>query len=190
MEPYNIIKSHRDLAKVSPVEPQLYRDAMSHFAGAVHIITTDGQAGLRGTTISACCSLSDAPPTMIACLMKQHEGNRSFIDNGRFCINTLSGGHRQLSDIFAGRGGLSQEKRFALADWHILTTGAPVLEGALAAFDCRLTGWHEHDTHYILHGQVVDVTRTHRSEALIYLNRDYHTLSLDETLPSHPEGKG
>jgi len=179
MEENGMMKSHGDLAKILPVEPQNYRDAMSYFAGAVHVITTDGVAGLRGTTISACCSLSDAPPTMLACLMKQHEGNRSFIDNGRFCVNTLAGCHRQLSDIFAGRGGLSQEKRFALARWYMLTTGAPVLEGALAAFDCRLVGWHEHDTHYILHGQVVDVTRTHRSDALIYLNRDYHTLPLD-----------
>jgi len=179
MEAYNLMKSHTDLAKLCAVEPQIYRDAMSHFAGAVHVVTTDGVAGLRGTTISACCSLSDAPPTMLVCLMKQHEANWLFIENGRFCVNTLSGRHRQLSDLFAGRGGMGQEERFAQAKWHILTTGAPVLDGALAAFDCRLTGWHEHDTHYILHGQVVDVCRTHRSEALIYLNRNYHTLSLD-----------
>jgi len=182
-----MIKSHASLAKVAAVAPQDYRDAMSHFAGAVHIITTDGEAGLRGTTISACCSLSDAPPTMLVCLMKQHEGNRTFIDNGRFCINTLAGHHRQLSDAFAGRGGMGQEQRFALAQWSILTTGAPVLDGALAVFDCRLTGWNEHDTHYILHGQVVDVLRTHRSQALIYLNRDYHTLPLEERTP--PVGK-
>jgi len=180
------MKSHTDLTKTPPIEPQAYRDAMSHFAGAVHIITTDGIAGLRGTTISACCSLSDAPPTMLVCLMKQHESNRLFIENGRFCVNTLSGRHRQLSDLFAGRDGMGQEERFAQAKWHKLTTGAPVLEGALAAFDCRLTGWHEHDTHYILHGQVVDVMRTHRSEALIYLNRGYHSLSLEDHASTPP----
>jgi len=180
MESYHLMKSHTDLAKIAPVEPQAYRDAMSHFAGAVHVITTDGVAGLRGTTISACCSLSDAPPTMLVCLMKQHENNWLFIENGRFCVNTLSGDHRQLSDIFAGRGGMNQEERFALAKWHILTTGAPVLDAALAAFDCRLTGWHEHETHYILHGQVVDVIRTPQAEALIYLNRGYHTLPLQD----------
>jgi len=173
-----MIKSHADLAKIAAVEPQIYRDTMSHFAGAVHVVTTDGVAGMRGTTVSACCSLSDAPPTMIVCLMKQHQGNRAFIDNGRFCINSLSGQHRQLSDAFAGRGNMSQEQRFALGSWHILTTGAPVLSDALAAFDCRLTGWNEHETHYILHGQVVDVAHQHQAEALIYLNRNYHTLPL------------
>jgi len=180
MESYDLMKSQSDLAKIPPIESQSYRDAMSHFAGAVHIITTDGVAGLRGTTISACCSLSDAPPTMLVCLMKQHESNRLFIDNGRFCVNTLAGRHQYLSDIFAGRASMSQEERFALGSWNILTTGSPVLDGALAAFDCRLTGWHEHETHYILHGQVVDVARTHRSQALIYLNRGYHTLPLDD----------
>jgi len=173
------MKSQADLSKMAAIEPQAYRDAMSHFAGAVHIITTDGASGLRGTTISACCSLSDAPPTMLVCLMKQHESNRLFIENGRFCVNTLASGHRHLSDLFAGRGGMEQEARFAHANWYTLTTGAPVLEGALAAFDCRLTGWHEHETHYILHGQVVDVAHTHRSDALLYLNRGYHSLSLE-----------
>ncbi len=39
------------------ISSQEYRDAMSHFAGAVHIVTTDGIKGKRGVTISACCSL-------------------------------------------------------------------------------------------------------------------------------------
>jgi cob(II)yrinic acid a,c-diamide reductase len=33
--------------KKSDVEPQAYRDAMAKFAGAVHIVTTDGPGGLR-----------------------------------------------------------------------------------------------------------------------------------------------
>lgn len=167
-----------DLEKLDPVAPQLYRDAMSHFASAVHIVTTDGIAGMRGTTVSACCSLSDAPPTLLICLMKQHKGNRNFIDNGLFCINTLAGEHRNLSDLFGGRGGLSQEERFAKTQWRTLKTGAPVLEDALASFDCRVVGWHEHDTHYVIFGQVLDIRRNMAKDALIYLNRSYHFLPL------------
>ncbi|AQS41765.1 MAG: Flavin reductase family protein [Candidatus Tokpelaia hoelldobleri] len=160
------------------VSPERYRDAMSHFAGAVHILTTRGGAGVRGTTVSACCSLSDNPPTLLVCLMKQHGSNRLFIENGHFCINTLGGQHQKLSDIFAGRGDLTQEKRFAKADWKELKTGSPVLQGALASFDCRLVGWHEHATHYILYGRVVDIQRNNAKEALLYLNRGYHRLAL------------
>jgi hypothetical protein len=35
------------------VGPQSYRNAMARFAGAVHVITTDGAAGRRGTTVIA-----------------------------------------------------------------------------------------------------------------------------------------
>ena len=31
-----------------PVEPKTYRDAMSHYAGAVQVVTTAGSAGRRG----------------------------------------------------------------------------------------------------------------------------------------------
>lgn len=49
------------IQNIVTVSSQEYRDAMSHFAGAVHIVTTNGIKGKRGVTISACCSLSDDP---------------------------------------------------------------------------------------------------------------------------------
>jgi|GEM_PF-1737318 len=57
--------------KPDAVSSELYRDVMRYFAGAVHIVTTTGVAGLRGITVSACCSLSDNPPTLLICVMKQ-----------------------------------------------------------------------------------------------------------------------
>lgn len=160
---------------ISSVE---YRDAMSHFAGAVHIVSTNGAKGKRGVTISACCSLSDDPPTVLVCLMRQHEENRLFIENEKFCVNTLSGHHRDLSDIFAGRGRLSQKERFAAAKWETLKTGCPVLSDALVSLDCQLVSWHVHATHYVLMGEVVAIKSNQGINALMYLNRNYHTLPL------------
>ncbi|UXM94022.1 flavin reductase family protein [Bartonella sp. HY329] len=173
-DPINTI----ELEKMEPIASQSYRDAMSHFAAAVHIVTTDGLAGKRATTISACCSLSDSPPTLLVCLMKTHSNNRFFIDNGRFCINTLASNSQNLSDIFGGRTTIPPEERFEKAKWQTLKTGAPALIGALASFDCRLVGWHEHDTHYVLYGAVVDIQIADADDALIYLNRAYHYLPL------------
>jgi len=164
--------------EMTAVAPEYYRDAMSHFAGAVHVVTTRGIFGLRGATVSACCSLSDNPPTLLICVMKQHEGNQMFVGNGHFCVNTLAGEHHSLADVFAGRHGFSQEERFAHAHWTEMKTGSPVLENALAAFDCRLVGWHEYATHYILFGQVVSICCSSEKDALIYLNRNYHRLKL------------
>ncbi len=79
------------ISSVSTVESKAYRDAMSHYAGAVQIVTTAGAAGRRGLTLTAACSVSDNPPTILICLQKIHEENRIFIENGVFAINRLPG---------------------------------------------------------------------------------------------------
>lgn len=160
------------------VEPQVYRNAMSHFAGAVQLVTTDGEAGRRGLTLTACCSVSDNPATVLVCLQKMHEYNKLFIENGVFAINTLSAAHQKLSDAFSGRFQMSQDERFDLGQWQTLVTGAPVLTDALASFDCRVTSVQEHSTHYVVFGEVVAVSQKTDEEALIYLNRRYHALQL------------
>ena len=61
-----------------------YRDAMAHFAGAVHVVTTDGPAGKRGTTVIAACSVSDNAADG-AGLPQPREPQRTslFVENGR-----------------------------------------------------------------------------------------------------------
>ncbi|WP_026088218.1 flavin reductase, partial [Bartonella rattaustraliani] len=109
------------------VSSQEYRDAMSHFAGAVHIVTTDGIKGKRGVTVSACCSLSDDPPTLLVCLMRHNPKNQLFMENGNFCVNSLSGKHRALADIFSKRRNDTPNKYFGIDQWRTLQTGAPSL---------------------------------------------------------------
>ena len=63
---------------------------MSRFAGAVHVITTDGAAGRRGVTVIAACSVSDNPPTVLACLNRENASNERFLENCVFAFNTLA----------------------------------------------------------------------------------------------------
>ena len=160
------------------VSSKAYRDAMSHYAGAVELVTTSGPAGRRGLTLTAACSVSDNPPMVLICLQKQHEDNRIFLENGVFAVNSLAGSHEALADAFSGRTGLSQPERFALGEWQQLKTGAPVLKDAIASFDCRIAEVREFSTHYVVFGTVVGLQRLEEQEALIYLNRRYHRLKL------------
>ena len=97
--------------KKSVVEPRQYRDAMSRFAGAVHVVTTDGAAGRRGTTVIAACSVSDNPPTILVCLNRGNAANDRFVQNGVFALNSLSASHQDLANGFSGLTGLEQEQR-------------------------------------------------------------------------------
>lgn len=158
------------------VESELYRDAMSRFAGAVHVVTTDGPAGKRGVTIIAGCSVSDNPPTILVCLSKVKPDNDVFAQNGVFALNTLGAEHRAIADAFSGLTGLSQKDRFALGQWEVGLTGAPVLEGALASFDCRIVESKEVATHRILFGEVTGIRIGDTVAPLIYQDRRYHIL--------------
>ncbi|MBB4076174.1 cob(II)yrinic acid a,c-diamide reductase [Bartonella fuyuanensis] len=167
-----------ELQRNITVSSQEYRDAMSLFAGAVHIVTTNGVKGKRGVTVSACCSLSDTPPSLLVCLMRHNLNNQVFMENGNFCVNSLAGKHRPLADVFSRHCNFTQNECFNVAQWGTLQTGAPSLSNALASFDCRLICWHEHSTHSVLIGEVVAINCNQEKDALIYLKRGYHILPL------------
>ena len=153
-----------------------YRDAMAHYAGHVQIVTTAHGGKMRGVTATAACSVSDAPPTVLACVNRLNEHNGVFQESGNFALNTLAAHHRPLADAFAGFTGLTDEERFALAEWRIEKGGAPVLADALASFECKIVEVKSMSTHWILIGEVINVRHGGAEEALVYYRRNYHYL--------------
>lgn len=164
------------MLKTNEVSSQNYRDAMARFAGAVHVITTDGAAGRRGVTVIAACSVSDEPPTILACLNRQNPKNDLFVKNGVFALNTLSASQQDVSNAFSGFGGIAPEDRFLHGEWETLATGAPVLKGALAVFDCELIEAKEIATHRIYFGRVTDIRIGDNLSPLLYHERGYRVL--------------
>ena len=164
------------MLKKNEIQPRLYRDAMANFAGHVHVVTTDGPAGQRGTTIIAACSVSDDPPTVLVCLMRTNPANDIFAKNGVFALNTLGYHHEGLANAFSGLGGLSQEERFARAEWDTLSTGSPTLVDALSIFDCRIVEAKDMATHRVLFGKVTGLRMGDNLRPLIYHARGYHVL--------------
>ena len=159
-----------------PIDPKLYRDAMSRFGGHVQLVTTALGDQVRGVTITAACSVSDSPACVLVCLNNSNPKNEIFFRSGIFVLNTLGAHHQGVADAFSGRTALTDEERFAGARFDMLVTGAPVLADALAAFDCRVTDIKEMPTHNVIFGEVAAVRFSEKHPALIYMNRDYHTL--------------
>ena len=56
------------------------------------------------------------------------------------------------------------EERFAGAPWRRGVTGAPLLDGALATFECRVERVVEAGTHTVVFAQVLDLSLIHISE--------------------------
>ncbi len=165
-----------DRTQITTLASAQYREAMSRMAGAVSIITTDGPAGLRGVTVSAVVSVSDNPPTLFVCLNRNREENRYFERNGCFALNTLSVLHLPLARAFAGEGHLTMAERFALGEWSQMETGAPMLKAARMSLDCVVTDVQAVHTHFVIAGEAVAKGELHNEAALVYLDRDYHTI--------------
>lgn len=164
------------MLKSNAIEPRDYRNAMAHFAGAVHVVTTDGPAGRRGVTVIAACSVSDNPPTVLVCLNRENANNECFLKNGVFALNTLSADHEALSNAFSGLTGLPQDERFALTKWDTIATGAPALIDAAAVFDCRLVDSKDLATHRVYFGKVTGLRIGANLRPLIYHDRGYRVL--------------
>lgn len=158
------------------VSQQLFREALGRLGAAVNIITTDGAFGRHGLTASAVCSVSDAPPTVLACVNRNAGAHEHLLRNGVMCINMLGGRHQSLSDRF-GRRGVEVCDRFAAAQWKTISTGSPVLVDATASLDCVITDVKTVGTHSVIFGEVRHVELSSTTESLIYFNRNYHRLA-------------
>lgn len=150
------------------MDPQNYRTIMRHQAGAVTIIAV-GDAGNRtGLTATAVCSLTDNPPTVLACVNRNASAHKPIKAARAFSINLLARDQMALAACFSGRVGLDGEARFAQHEWMTLATGAPVLRNALASLDCELTEEHEFMTHSIFIGRVKAGQHREHAEPLLY----------------------
>ncbi len=158
------------------VDPARFKEAMSRIAAAVHIVTTDGPAGLGGITATSVASITAEPPMMLFCINKTSSSYERMVENKVFCINALAPCHEALSNIFAGRTDERLDARFESGEWRKLATGAPALAGAVAAFDCRLVETKEVTTHVIIIGAVEAVDFGVEGESLAYVHRKYKTV--------------
>jgi flavin reductase (DIM6/NTAB) family NADH-FMN oxidoreductase RutF len=159
--------------EVLMLEAKAYRDAMSEIASPVHLIATDGAAGLAGMTVTALASVSDQPPTLLVCVNRQSPSTQRFLDNGVFSVNALGADDLALAEIFAGRTDEHFDQKFEHGVWRRGITGAPLLEGALAIFDCRLVEVKDVATHHVFFGAVESVTRRDEGAGLLYHRRAY-----------------
>ncbi len=151
---------------------------MRHLAAHVCLITTVGADGIRrGLTATAVCSVSADPPTLLCCVNRQIVPYAAVRESEIFAVNVLSIRDQELAERFASE--INGEARFDTGIWKTLATGAPILDSALANFDCRLARLEEVATHGILFGEIRAVRfREGEADPLLYAHGSYGGFSL------------
>ncbi|MEE4350761.1 MAG: flavin reductase family protein [Pacificimonas sp.] len=156
-----------------------FRQAMAQLAAAVTIVTTNGEAGPYGLTMSAVCSVSDEPPTLLICVNRQSGANAVIRANGRFCVNVLREEAAEIATLFATHG-VDTNDRFSEGHWEEAPGGSPVLGDAAASFECTVTQTLEAGTHSIFIGTVEALRTAAAPGALVYHRRAFHDLPAED----------
>ena len=127
------------------------RNALGSFGTGVTIITTRSRNGtLHGMTANSFSSVSLNPPLVLWSSSLYAQSLPAFQEGGHFVVNILAYDQIELSNKFAK----STDDKFVNVDHIIPESGAPVLIGAAAHFECRNEFRHYGGDHIIFIGHV------------------------------------
>jgi flavin reductase (DIM6/NTAB) family NADH-FMN oxidoreductase RutF len=128
------------------------RRAFGNFATGVTIVTTlDADGNPCGFTANSFTSVSIDPPLVLVNIATSAFGCEIFTGSRGFAVNILARDQRELSNRFAAAG----TDKFADLEWHGARTGAPIIDGVVAWFDCEHFQQVPAGDHIVLIGRVV-----------------------------------
>ncbi|WP_417723513.1 flavin reductase family protein [Salipiger sp.] len=132
-------------------DPRLLRSALGRFATGVTVVTCATADGPVGLTANSFASVSLDPPLVLWSVAKATARYPAFAAARHFGIHVLGREQEALSRSFAR----SADAGFAADGAHPGIAGIPLLDGALARFECELDAHHDGGDHTILIGRVL-----------------------------------
>jgi flavin reductase (DIM6/NTAB) family NADH-FMN oxidoreductase RutF len=155
------------------IDPQAFRIALGCFATGITIVTAVAPSGeLLGVTANSFNSVSLDPPLVLFSLHRAAYSLGAFTDGGHFAVNILDEGQRELSMRFAKALG----DKWSGVDYEFWETGAPILKGCLASFECRTRALYDGGDHVIFLGEVLRLRTGEGSRPLLYFRGRYRGL--------------
>ena len=152
-----------------------FKKALQLWASGVAVVTSQSEKyGVRGMTVTAFSSVSAEPPQILVCLNQSADTGENIDQSQHFAVNILNDRQQDVSNNFSG--GRSQEERFASTPWHTGNTGVPILDDSLMSLECKVNEKVRAGTHWILIGEVQEVT-CRSGEPLLYFRSNYRELA-------------
>jgi flavin reductase len=150
-----------------------FRQAMGCFATGVTIITLDLDGEVHGMTANAFASVSLDPLLVLVCVDHTTRTHAHMHAKKRFGINVLCEDQRAISEYYA-RPERTHENAEAEAGARFERTrhGTPVLHGALAYLECRLTSSELAGDHTVFIAEVEEVT-VREGDPLLFFRGKY-----------------
>lgn len=155
-----------------PVEKAEFRRALGHFAAGVTVVTAKfDDARLAGITVTAFTSVSLEPPLVLVCIDKRSRMHDKLQVGGHFAVNMLAQDQEFISRRFAS----GDADPFREIGYREGVSGAPLLQGAIAAVECRIVELLPGGDHTIIVGEV-EATQVSEGKPLLYFRGGYAQL--------------
>ena len=150
---------------------QQFRASLGMFATGVTIVTARTDSGeLVGLTANSFNSVSLDPPLVLWSLARAAASLPAFSTGSHYAINILSAQQKALAQQFAAR----DTDRWAGVGFSLGGSGAPLLDGAAASFECFNRSQYAEGDHVIFVGEVERCShRTDASPLLFHGGRFY-----------------
>lgn len=128
-----------------------FRAALGMFATGVTIVTASTTEGkLVGLTANSFNSVSMDPPLVLWSLSRNAGSMAAFSAGSHYAVNILSANQQDLARQFAS----PMTDRFAGVNYTLGATGAPLIAGAAATFECFNRSQYREGDHVIFVGEV------------------------------------
>lgn len=147
---------------------------MRHFPTGVCVVTSLREGEPRGVTVSAFASVSADPPMVLICINREARSYLYISSSKIFCVNLLAGDQQHLAERFAGK---LRENQFEGVLYDTDVTGAAVLRGTVAHFDCEVAEEHHAGSHSIFIGKVLS-SSSRPGSPLGYYNGEFHDFGI------------
>jgi flavin reductase (DIM6/NTAB) family NADH-FMN oxidoreductase RutF len=134
-----------------PVEPEEFAAALRQYAAGVVLLTVRDDIDDVGTTVTSLMSVSADPPLVAIGLAADGYPAEVLQAVGTGAVTVLAAGHAIVASRFASAGRPSARHLLESVPWHRApVSDAIVLDGALAALDCRVASVVEAGDHLVV----------------------------------------
>lgn len=150
------------------------RSAFGMFATGITVVSADRESP-RGMTANSFTSVSLDPPLVLVCVVREAAIHEAILKSEVFAVSVLSAHQEQVARYFADHRRPRGDREFDLVDSEPgRHTGAPILSGALAWLECRLSAVYDGGDHSIFLGSVLGTGRSAKKDPLLYFGGGFH----------------
>jgi flavin reductase len=156
----------------TPISSDSFKQSMRLLAGGVCILATSDNGEWHGLTMTAVCSLTMDPPSLIACVNRDAGAHGIMKTTRRVSINVLASDQMALAGLFSSST-IRGKERFDARHWAAMTSGVPALIDALAVLDCEVIQETELGQHSVFFCEVKSTRLQPDRQPLVHFNREF-----------------